>query len=663
MADPGGFDPYNDPNERSFGLPDNLFDILNAPNNNSFGDLSLITEPFMHHSTSSSSVPQSNANIGGSSSSVPQSSSVPHSNVNIEDEDDPIYDPIVSEALKMINRANSEAGPLQARPETDNNQGNMRELVVWPVPPVPFLCSCCLVLREIIHSNGIVCTKLEIHGRLGMICHAILEIRQSTNSSQYHIFDFCNKSLEDVKNFLVQYCEERNQTGFYLLRDPLSIFYEALCVGLNFNENVIRNDYTQPNVTTQPNVATNEYTQPPVATNSGANAMNQAEVENVPDRRRNHPSLSVQTKWRRFKFSAANTTANNTSSLAYKFLLGMAHLGAFITYNDPNDNEIFNLLNHPNIFFDDLSLNEEPFMHHSTSSSSVPQSNVNIKDIDDPIFDPILWDTFNWLNGANSEAGPSQNYAETSNQARLETDNNHGNMRPVVVWPPVPFLCSCCLVLREIIHSNGYVCTKLDIHGRFGMICHAIQQSTNASWYQMFDFDKKNLKDVKNFLVQHCEEQKQAGFFLMPDPLSNFYGAVCVGLDFDDNVTTNNYTQPNPATDDYTQPSVATNSGVAQRDRSAKLTLQDLSQFFHLPIDKASRMLRLCPTVVKNACRRFGVDRWPYRKINSIHNQITRLSAKLCSIHPEEKAYAQAEIQRLQDQIAFIMSSGGSLDD
>ncbi|KAK2644982.1 hypothetical protein Ddye_020177 [Dipteronia dyeriana] len=391
MADPGGFVHYNDPNESSFGLPDNIFDILNTPNNNSFGDLSLITEPFMHHSTSSSSVPQSNANIGGSSSSavphsnvniVGKSSSVPQSNVNIEDADhDPIYDPIVSEAYDMINRANSKTGPSQERPESDNNHGNMRELVVWPVPPVPFLCSCCLVLREIIHSNGIVCTKLEIHGRLGMICHAILEIRQSTNSSQYHIFDFCNKSIEDVKNFLVQYCGERNQTGFYLLREPLSIFYEALCVGLNFNENV----------TTQPNVATNEYTQPPVATNSGANAMNQAEVENVPDRRRN-PSLSVQ------------------------------------------------------------------------------------------------------------------------------------------------------------------------------------------------------------------------------------------------------------------------------RERTTKLTLNDLVPFFHLPIEKASRKLRLCATVVKKICRRSGVGRWPYRKINSINNQISRLSAKLTSIDSEERVYAEAEIQRLQDQITFICS-GRSLDD
>ncbi|KAK2644981.1 hypothetical protein Ddye_020176 [Dipteronia dyeriana] len=176
------------------------------------------------------------------------------------------------------------------------------------------------------------------------------------------------------------------------------------------------------------------------------------------------------------------------------------------------------------------------------------------EDTVDPIFDPILWDTFNWLNGANSKEGPSQNYAETSNQARPETDNNHGNMRPLVVWPPESFLCSCCLVLRGIIHSNGYACTKLEMYGQFGMICHAIQQSTNASWYQMFDFCKKSLEDVKNFLVQYCDERTQAGFFFMPDPLSNFYGGICVGLDFVDNVTTNNYTQPNPATDDYTQP-------------------------------------------------------------------------------------------------------------
>lgn len=33
--------------------------------------------------------------------------------------------------------------------------GNPVPLPVWPAPPVPFTCSCCQVLREIIHTKGI----------------------------------------------------------------------------------------------------------------------------------------------------------------------------------------------------------------------------------------------------------------------------------------------------------------------------------------------------------------------------------------------------------------------------------------------------------------------------------------------------------------------------
>ncbi|TXG66638.1 hypothetical protein EZV62_007913 [Acer yangbiense] len=178
-------------------------------------------------------------------------------------------------------------------------------------------------------------------------------------------------------------------------------------------------------------------------------------------------------------------------------------------------------------------------------------------------------------------------------------------MKPFVVWP-VPYSCGCCVVLSEIIHTNGNVSTKLEIHGRLGMIRHAIleiRQSTYA-------------------------KRKQAGFFLVPpDPRSIFYDALCVRLDSNENRTTN----------DYTQPPVATNSGAngmnqaevendeldrnpslsVQRKRTTMLTLQDLAQFFHLPIEKASKKLRLSPTVVKKICRRYGVFRWPYRKKKS----------------------------------------------
>lgn len=36
-----------------------------------------------------------------------------------------------------------------------NYNGNPIPLAIWPVPPEPYACTCCQVLREIIHTNGI----------------------------------------------------------------------------------------------------------------------------------------------------------------------------------------------------------------------------------------------------------------------------------------------------------------------------------------------------------------------------------------------------------------------------------------------------------------------------------------------------------------------------
>lgn len=54
-----------------------------------------------------------------------------------------------------------------------------------------------------------------------------------------------------------------------------------------------------------------------------------------------------------------------------------------------------------------------------------------------------------------------------------------------------------------------------------------------------------------------------------------------------------------------------------QRERTGKLTLKDLRNYFNLPIEEAARRLRLCPTVVKKICRKYGLNRWPYRKVSS----------------------------------------------
>ncbi|KAK4412667.1 hypothetical protein Salat_2913800 [Sesamum alatum] len=115
--------------------------------------------------------------------------------------------------------------------------GNPIRIPIWPVPPSPHTCTCCQSLRQFFHLNGNHVLKLDVHGRLGLISHAVLERYNTDISSQtdheYHMFDFCKESISSVKQFLVQYCDERKREGYVMLQDPLSHFYNALCIGLD----------------------------------------------------------------------------------------------------------------------------------------------------------------------------------------------------------------------------------------------------------------------------------------------------------------------------------------------------------------------------------------------------------------------------------------------
>ena len=43
-----------------------------------------------------------------------------------------------------------------------------------------------------------------------------------------------------------------------------------------------------------------------------------------------------------------------------------------------------------------------------------------------------------------------------------------------------------------------------------------------------------------------------------------------------------------------------------------------VAQYFHLPIDLASKELSICPTLIKKICRKNGVSRWPYRRVSEV---------------------------------------------
>ncbi|KAK9273151.1 hypothetical protein L1049_017958 [Liquidambar formosana] len=239
--------------------------------------------------------------------------------------------------------------------------------------------------------------------------------------------------------------------------------------------------------------------------------------------------------------------------------------------------------------------------------------------------------------------------------------------------PAVPFLCSCCQVLREIIHTKGNHTAKLEIHGRLGMICHAVLDNRHSvdavhpgQKYQMFDFCKKSIENVKEFLMRYCDERKQAGYIMLQDPLSIFYEALCVGLEWDENLNTDDFFEPCPRDSGAHQKNrpeaqnheerIPKSSLAAQvvRERTGKLTLRDLVQYFHLPIDDAAKQLNICPTVVKKICRRYGLNRWPHRKIKSIERKIRMLRVSLDTADVEERARIQAEIERLQQVLVNI---------
>ncbi|KAL2639599.1 hypothetical protein AAZV13_06G180200 [Glycine max] len=147
--------------------------------------------------------------------------------------------------------------PQENQTQPPNNQ-DVRSLCPWPPPPEPFSCSCCEVLRQINYTNGVRFDKLEIHGTVGVINHAICHVEDKTSNrpprDTYQIIDFCNKNTEEIRNFLNVYCKERIEAGFIPIEDPsMSAFYDALCTGMDWTEvsNDVDDDLGPPNGTEQ----------------------------------------------------------------------------------------------------------------------------------------------------------------------------------------------------------------------------------------------------------------------------------------------------------------------------------------------------------------------------------------------------------------------------
>ncbi|XVE97742.1 hypothetical protein REPUB_Repub03eG0044800 [Reevesia pubescens] len=149
-------------------------------------------------------------------------------------------------SLKTYNGETRDQRDTNLRTQSLDNT-NSRQLSVWPSIKVPFGCSsCCQILRKITHMKGGLAMTLQIHGRFPEILfHAILDEQLSAEVVSHKTFDFYGKSMNEVKQFLTQYFIDRKQEGYTMLKDPHSTFFEILCTGLDFDENLPDGDYTE----------------------------------------------------------------------------------------------------------------------------------------------------------------------------------------------------------------------------------------------------------------------------------------------------------------------------------------------------------------------------------------------------------------------------------
>ncbi len=93
---------------------------------------------------------------------------------------------------------------------------------------------------------------------------------------------------------------------------------------------------------------------------------------------------------------------------------------------------------------------------------------------------------------------------------------------------------------------------------------------------------------------------------------------------------------------------------VSSYNTVSSLTLDDVSKFFHMPINEVSDKLGVCATVLKKICRRNGISRWPHRKIKSLD----RVIASWEFLQPKTEEEAQKiteELKMLKAKRALLL--------
>jgi hypothetical protein len=99
--------------------------------------------------------------------------------------------------------------------------------------------------------------------------------------------------------------------------------------------------------------------------------------------------------------------------------------------------------------------------------------------------------------------------------------------------------------------------------------------------------------------------------------------------------------------------------GVVDDGRLTHFTMDDLRKYFHLPIIEVAKQLGVCTTLLKKACRRNQIQRWPYRQIRSITKSIHSLETaqRNETIDDTERLKYKNQILHMQHSLELLLQN------
>src|SRR3989338_3807695 len=93
---------------------------------------------------------------------------------------------------------------------------------------------------------------------------------------------------------------------------------------------------------------------------------------------------------------------------------------------------------------------------------------------------------------------------------------------------------------------------------------------------------------------------------------------------------------------------------LEEKSRRSKreCTFDQLKEYFNVTLSEAAQNLGVSETCLKRISREHGVNRWPYRRLSSVLNQIDSLESQ------PQTLQTRAKIEKMKEEVAFIYEHG-----